>query len=303
MSKRPFPGIHPPIPTPFTASGEIDIEGLSTNLAWWNRHDLAGVVVLGSNGESAHLDDDEKIRLIEHVRSLTPREFFVIAGTGLLSTRATIALNERAAEAGADAALVLPPFFYRGQMHDRALAAHFTAVADASPIPILLYNMPANTGLYLSSDLVVELSAHERIVGLKDSSGDVAKLAEIRGRAPDNFSILAGSAGFLLPALAVGADGGICALANVAPELCTNLYRLACTGDWDAAARIQCRIVRANTAVTRRWGVPALKAALDMIGLRGGPPRAPLVALSEKERAELRKILVEADILTAKETE
>ena len=290
-------GIFPPIPTPFSASGEVDRDGMRENLAWWNRHALAGIVVLGSNGEAVHLDRREKLALIEQVRAETPQDRLVLAGTGLLSTKASIRLTHEAADAGADVALVLPPFFYRGQMTRDVLVGHYTEIADASPLPILLYNMPANTGVDLDANLIVELSHHERIVGVKDSSGNVGKLAEIGGSAAPGFRLLAGSAGFLLPALAAGAVGGVCALANIAPSLCVEILERYLAGDLGEALALQRRIVRANAAVTRGWGIPALKAAMELVGLVGGPPRPPLRPLSFERVAELREILVEAGIL------
>jgi len=302
MGPRQVSGVFPPIPTPFDASGAIDFDGLTRNLTWWTEQDLAGYVLVGSNGEAVHLTINEKLELIEFVRGRVPAERALIAGTGLPSTVASIALCTEAAKAGADLVLVLPPSFYRGQMTDDALRAHFEAVADASPVPVLIYNMPANTGLDLSADLIAALSTHSNIAGLKDSSGNVAKLAELRGRLGPGFALLAGSASFFLPALSAGADGGILALANIAPSVCADIFGLAERGAWGEAREIQSRIVRANTAVTRRWGVPALKAAMDMIGLCGGPPRRPLLPLPGPQRQELRTILSEAGILSAKET-
>lgn len=297
MDNRLLQGVFPPIPTPFDAAGAVDREALKRNLQWWNRHELSGYVVLGSNGESVHLDEAEKLRMIADVRAEAPDDHLIVAGTGLLSTEATIALTERAAEAGADAALVLPPFYYRGQMTSEALVAHFGAVADVSPIPIILYNMPANTGIDMEAPLVTELSRHANIVGVKDSAGNIAKLAEIRHSVDGGFAILAGSAGFFLPALAVGADGGVLALANIAPAICIEILRAPGRGAWDEAKALQSRVVRANTAVTRRWGVPGLKAAMDMLGFYGGPPRRPLLPLADEARAELSEILTDAGIL------
>ncbi len=292
-----FHGIFPPIPTPFDASGGLDVDALDRNLAWWNEHDLTGYVLLGSNGEAVHLEEVEKLALIARVRAALPDARSIIAGTALASTGATVDLTTAAAEAGADAALVLPPFFYKSQMTAEALVAHFATVADRSPVPILLYNMPANTGIDIDPTVVVELSKHERIAGIKDSSGNVAKLGEIRRATDPAFAILAGSASFLLPALAIGADGGILALANIAPEVCSRIARLAERGDWREAAELQRRIIRANAAVTRRWGVPGLKGAMDLLGLAGGPPRPPLLPLSEDRRSALREILIDAAIL------
>ncbi len=297
MDNRLLQGVFPPIPTPFDAAGAVDREALRRNLQWWNRHDLSGYVVLGSNGESVHLTEAEKLQMIADVRAEAPDDHLIIAGTALLSTEATIDLTERAAEAGADAALILPPFYYRGQMTSAALVEHFGAVAEASPIPIVLYNMPANTGIDMEASLVIELSRYANIVGIKDSAGNVAKLAEVRHSVDAGFAVLAGSAGFFLPALAVGADGGILALANIGPSICIEIFQASRRGAWDEARALQNRVVHANAAVTRRWGVPGLKAAMDMLGLTGGASRRPLPPLSDEARAELSEILTDAGIL------
>jgi 4-hydroxy-2-oxoglutarate aldolase len=290
-------GIFPPIPTPFDADGGIDVEALAENLGWWNGFDLAGLVVLGSNGESVLLDDDERLRMIEATRSGLADERLLIAGTGRPSTEATIRLTHQAAAAGADFALILPPFYYKGQMTDDVLEAHYRAVADASAIPVIVYNMPACTGIDLSAELIVRLARSANVIGLKDSGRNVAKIGQIHAELGGRFRILAGSAGFLLPALSVGAVGGVLALANIAPRQCVEILRLAASGNIYAATELQVRMVRPNTAVTRRWGVPGLKAAMELLGLRGGPVRPPLLPLAEGERHELRSILIEAQIL------
>ncbi len=290
-------GIYPPIPTPFGGNGEIDVEALAENLSWWMSYSLAGVVVLGSNGEAILLEEGEKLRLIEAVRTGVPEDRAVIVGTGMPSTRATISLMRAAAEAGGDYALVLSPHYYKGQMSDDVLIAHFHAVADASPIPIILYNMPACTGIDLSAELIVRIAEHENIVGMKDSGGNVVKLGKVHGEFGERFRILAGSASFLLPALTVGAIGGVLGLANIAPEECLEIGRLAAAGDIDGASELQIRMIEPNTAVTSRWGVPGLKAAMEMIGHHGGPVRPPLQPLGDEVRGTLRSILIEAQIL------
>jgi len=292
-------GIFPPIPTPFDAYGAIDVRALAENLHWWNGADLSGVVVLGSNGEAVLLAEAEKLRLIEAARSGLSDGRLLIAGTGQPSTDGTVRLTREAATAGADAVLVLPPFYYKGLMTDDALDRHYRAVADASPVPVIVYNMPACTGLDLTAELVVRLAQHENVVGLKDSGGNVTKLGRIHAELGDRFRILAGSAGFLVPALSIGAVGGILALANIAPRPCVEMHRLMDAGNVSAAAAIQLRMIEPNTAVTRRWGVPGLKAAMEMLGLHGGPVRPPLQTLGRHERDALRSILIEAEILEA----
>lgn len=280
-----------PIPTPFDETGEVAYERLRENLERWARTRLAGVVVLGSNGEFALLDPDEKEALIGFVREHFPADRPVIAGTGCESTRATIRLTRRAAQLGADAALVLNPYYYKGSMTDAALKRFYLEVADASPIPIMVYNMPRNTGLNLSAQLVVELSQHPNIVGVKDSSGNIVQISEIVAGAPEGFAVFAGSGSFLLPTILMGGVGGTLAVANVLPDQCADIVSLAREGRIAEARALQLRILEANAAVTSRWGIAGLKAALDMIGYYGGPPRPPILPLGEAERARLREIM------------
>lgn len=284
-----FEGVYPPIPTPFEA-GEISLARLEANLERWLATDLTGFVVAGSNGESAFLTFDERVALIGAVRGKAP-DRRVIAGTGLETTAQTIELTRACADAGADAALVLPPHFFTGSMTPDVLRRHFEAVADASPVPTLLYNMPKNTGINLGADLVAVLSHHPNIVGIKDSGGDIVQISEIVSRTEPDFHVFAGSGSFFLPALAVGAKGGMMAVANVLPEACCTLYALARAGRYDAARPIQQALLTANAAVTSRYGVPGLKAAMDTLGYFGGDPRLPLLPLSEGEKQAVADIL------------
>ena len=294
-------GIFPPIPTPFDSAHEFAPDPLAQNIAWWIRQGVQGIVVLGSNGEAIHLTDTERTAVVSAARSALGDGQLLVAGTGALSTRHTIALTAAAAAAGADAVLVLPPFYYRTQMTDQAIVRHFRAVADASPVPVLLYNMPRCTGIDLSLDLVSALAEHENIWGMKESGGNLAKLASIRAATSPSFRLLAGSAGFLLPSLTVGATGGIIALANLAPAKCVALYRHGIKGDIDPARRLQLALTPLNTAVTSRWGVPALKASLDLLGLYGGPVRLPLLPATPAQIETLRPLLVQAGLVTAEE--
>ena len=291
-------GIFPPIPTPFTESGALNAAVLNWNFSWWSKHELRGYVVLGSNGEAVLLDCQEKLALLQQTRAAIPPGKLLIAGTGCEATAATIALTQQAAEAGADVALVITPSFYRGRMTSATLIRHYIGVADASPLPLILYNMPACTGIDLDVATIVTLSEHPNIVGLKDSGGNVAKLSQVYHEAESGFQLLAGSASFLLPALSVGAVGGVLALANIAPGICLDIFSLAVKdGDWQRAKELQASIVDANAAVTRRWAVPALKAAMDLLGLHGGPVRAPLQPICQAERDQLNEILTRAGIL------
>jgi 4-hydroxy-2-oxoglutarate aldolase len=297
LTQLQLAGIYPPIPTPFDFNGDLAVKGLSDNLAHWNRFDLRGYVVLGSNGELVLLGEHERIQVLEAARAAISDDRLMIAGTGCQSTRATIALTEQAAKVGADAALVLSPFYYKGGMTAEVLLHHFHRVADASPIPIIIYNMPACAGIDLTAETIAAIAEHSNIIGIKDSGGNVVKMANVRRMARPEFQLLAGSASFLLPALSVGAIGGILALANIAPAQCLAIRKHFSAGELDQARDLQLRMIPANTAVTRGWGVPGLKAALDMLGLYGGPPRAPLFPLSEEKRQRLKVILRNAGIL------
>jgi 4-hydroxy-2-oxoglutarate aldolase len=297
MSPLDLTGIFPPIPTPFDTDGSVSPSGLKQNLEFLNRYELRGYVVLGSNGEFVFLDPEEKVQTIEIVRDLLPSEKLLIAGTGCESTRSTVRLTRQAAKAGADAALVINPHYYKNRLDRNSLIRHYTTVADESPIPVILYNMPASTGLDLDGQTVVELAGHANIIGMKDSGGNLSKMAQILGAIHGDFQMLAGSAGFLLPALSLGAVGGVAALANIAPGLCIQLHDAFLRGELQRAAELQVSIVGLNNLVTREGGVPALKAAMDLMGLAGGAPRPPLLPPDANMRERLHQALSELGLV------
>ena len=290
-------GVFPPIPTPFDERGEVQYAALADNLARWNEYGLAGYVVLGSNGEAVYLNDEEKVRVLETCRRAIPADKLLIAGTGCESTRQTITLTRRAAEVGADAALALTPHYYTGKMTPDALVRHFHAVADASPIPVLMYNVPANTGVDMSAETIARAAEHPNVVGIKDSGGNITKIGDSIRLTPAGFQVLAGSAGFFFAALSLGAVGGVLGMSNVAPQQAIDIYRLTKMGEWDKAAELQRRMIPVNSAVTASLGVAGLKAALDMLGYYGGPVRPPLLDITEAQRETLRAILVEGRVL------
>nr|MBC7244060.1 dihydrodipicolinate synthase family protein [Chloroflexota bacterium] len=299
MAKFPLTGIYAPIPTPFDAQGAIAHNKLAENLAKWNKTCLAGFAVLGTNGEFAFLSDAEKLAVLRTARQTIPKGKLFIAGTGCESTIHTLQLTEQAAAIGADAAMVITPSYFKARMDASAMRRHFLQLADRSPLPIILYNMPGNTGIDLSAEVVTELAQHPNIVGIKDSSGNIAKLGDIIRTAPPHFRVLAGSASFLYAALVLGAVGGVAALANIAPEACCALYEYAQQGRHREAQQLQLKLIPPNAAVTSRFGVPGLKLALDWLGYYGGPPRSPLGPLDEVQQATLKAILIAADILPA----
>jgi 4-hydroxy-2-oxoglutarate aldolase len=297
MPEKPLDlaGIYPPVPTFFTDTGNLDLATLRRHIKWLTtpeRLSIAGIVALGSNGEAAHLDEAERQQVIQTIREVTPAALPVLAGASAQSTRGTIALCEAVARAGADAALILPPSYFRGQMNREALVRHYLAVAAASPIPIVVYNMPNSTGgLDLDAETIIAVAEHTRVLGVKDSAGNVTKLAEVAASARRGFQVLAGSASFLLPSLLVGATGAVAALANIAPRQCRLVIDLFQQGHLQEARALQARLIPINTAVTSRYGVPGLKAALDLALGYGGLPRQPLLALPGSEREHIRRLL------------
>ena len=289
-------GVYAPIATPF-AGGRIAYDKLEENLKFWLGSNLEGLVVMGSNGEFVLLDHEEKVELTRFVCARAKGVKPVVAGTGAESTIETMRHNDKAAEAGADAVLVVTPNYYKGSMSDPVLARFFTDVAEASPLPLILYNMPRNTGINISAKLAVELSQHPKIIGVKDSGGNIVQIADmIRNAAPD-FAVFAGSASFLYASLVLGATGGTLALANVFPNECARLQSLFEAGKLEEARQLQMTLIDSNNAVTARWGIAGLKAALEMIGLYGGDPRPPLQPLGQADREALRKILMATGFL------
>jgi len=273
---KPFSGIFTPIATPFTTTGTLDEAGLRSNVARWMTTSLTGLVVLGSNGEAPQLDDDEADRVVQIVREGVPAGRPLIAGTGRESTRATIAATRRAAAAGVDAALVRTPSFFKPQMTTDAFVRHYAEVADASPVPVLLYNVTAYTGVNLLPDAVDRLAVHPNIVGMKESGSDIGQIAELVARTPDDFTVLAGSATTLVHALCAGCDGAILAIASLVPDECLEMMRLVADGRLVEARALQRRLMPIARSVGGTYGVPGLKAALDLIGYAGGSPRPPL---------------------------
>jgi 4-hydroxy-2-oxoglutarate aldolase len=299
MRELSLAGVYAPIPTPFDTDGAVAHDELAANITRWSQTSLAGLVVLGSNGEFTYLSDEEKIEVLRTARQAIPKDKLFIAGTGCESTRCTLELTEQAAAIGADAAIVITPSYYTPKMDAQAMRRHFVELAEHSPLPIILYNMPAFTGIDLSAETVVELAQHPNIVGIKDSSGNVVKLGYIIRSAPPTFNVLAGSASFLYPALILGAVGVVAALGNIAPEHCHRICRYAQEGRHEEARLLQLKMIPPNTAVTARFGVPGLKQALDWLGYYGGPVRSPLGPLDGAQQASLRATLVEAGILPA----
>lgn len=292
---EPLRGIFAPVATVFDDCGELDLDGFAENVAAYGATGLAGLVVLGSNGEFALLSGNEKVRLVERARRRLPAPKRVIAGTGCESLQETVALTARCADAGADAALVVTPHYYKRDMNEAALEGFYTRLADVSPIPVMLYNMPGNTGVNLTAALTLKLAAHPNIVGIKDSGGNIVQIAEVLAGAPQGFAVFAGSGSFLLATLVLGGVGGTLAVANVTPGHCVRIQECHAQGDLDTARRLQLALLPLNAAVTGRFGVGGMKAAMDLVGYKGGMPRPPILPAGAAVRDEIARILERLD--------
>jgi 4-hydroxy-2-oxoglutarate aldolase len=270
-----FTGVFAPIVTPFRHDDTLDEAGLRGNLARWVTTPLTGLVVLGSNGEAPQLEDGEADRVIAIAREAVPRTKPLIAGVGREATKATIAAAKRAGAAGVDAVIVRTPSFFKPQMTTDVFVRHYLEVAEASPVPILLYNVTLFTGVNLSPAAVQKLAQHPNIAGMKESGSDIGQIAEFCAASPD-FTVLAGSATTLVHAFAAGCDGAIVALAGLFPAEVVRLFTLVRENKLDEARALQRELMPLARSVGSGFGVPGLKAALDLMGFAGGPPRPPL---------------------------
>jgi 4-hydroxy-2-oxoglutarate aldolase len=284
-------GILPPLTTPFATEGELALDRLRENVARYNRTRLAGYVVLGSTGEAVLLNHDEAESTWAAVREAAAPEKLLIAGTGVDSTAETIARTNRAAVLGYHAALVKTPHYYKPQMTPQAQCEHFLRVADAAQIPILLYSVPQFTGVALEASVVARLAEHPNIIGIKDSSGNVQRVTEIIHSTPPTFQTLVGSAATLYASLAIGAVGGILSVACALPELCVDLYAAVLAGDARRARALQHCLLPPTLQFVAELGIPGLKYAMDRLGYYGGPPRRPLLPLTEAQKRAVDAVL------------
>jgi len=292
-------GIFPPITSPFDADGELLVDRFRDNLIKWADAPLAGLTVLGSNGEAHYLSDQERLTLVKEARRHCDPARTLIAGAGKESTRLTLEFVRKVADLGADYALVGMPCYYRARMTDDALFAHYWSLADESPIPILIYVAPQFTGMTPGAALLERLAAHENIAGMKESSGNLPLQAQVRRRTPDRFRILVGSAPTLFPSLVQGACGGIVAIACALPAMTAAIHERFQAGDWQEAARLQQRLSAPAEAVTAVFGIPGLKYGMTLMGFFGGEARLPLLPLQEEQKNRLQAIFQAAGVLEA----
>lgn len=284
-------GVFPPITTPFDQHGALALDELRANIAQYNRTGLAGYVVVGSTGESVLLSFEEVERVWATAREAAAPDKTLIAGTGMESTAETVVRCRRAAELGYPVAMVKTPHYFKPSMTDAAMAEHFLRVADASPIPVLIYSVPQFTGIAVEAPLAARLGEHRNIIGIKESSGNIQRITQIINSTPPEFQTLVGSAQTFFASLAVGAVGGILGLACVLPEQCVELYRAASKGDMARAQRLQHSLLTPSMTLVSRFSVAGIKYGMDRVGYYGGPPRRPLLPLTDAEKHEIEAAL------------
>jgi 4-hydroxy-2-oxoglutarate aldolase len=277
-------GIFPALTTPFDGDGNVSISGMKHNIHMYNQTGLAGYVVLGSTGESVLVSREEADQIWAAVKETAAPDKILIAGTGAESTAETISRTKRAASLGYQVALVKTPYYYKPWYRPENFVRHYRAVADASPIPVMLYSVPIFTNVTLESPEIVALAQHPNIIGIKDSSGSVQRIGEVVAAAPSHFQVLTGGAGVVYSCLVTGGRGAILALAALLPEKCVELYQLFRQGRHDEARQAQLQLVQASKAVVSEGGIPGLKYAMDLRGYQGSYPRPPLLPLKEEKK-------------------
>jgi 4-hydroxy-tetrahydrodipicolinate synthase len=291
MNRR-LTGVLGPVITPFEANEDVDLEAFAFNLRSHFENGLDGVVVCGSTGEAALLSEEERASLVTVAREIVPRDKWLIVGTGAESTRSTVQRCRSVAARGADAVLVVAPHYYGASaMTPLALRAHYTRVADESPIPVLLYNIPKYMHFRLEPELIAALADHPNIAGMKDSSGDMSYLERCIVSQNDSFTVLTGNGATWATALSLGASGGILAVALFAAELSVEIWHAHIERHPDDAEDLQKRLTPLAVEIVGRMGVAGVKSAMDRVGLRGGPVRGPLLPLSPADDARVVELL------------
>src|SRR6267142_2019945 len=317
-------GIFPAITTPFYPDGRVYYRKLEHNVDRYSRTPISGILVLGSTGEAVMLSDEEQREVLREARAAAAPEKVLIAGTGAESVVETLNLTEHAARLGYDAAVVRTPHYYRPQMQPRNLLTFYRTVADRSPIPVLLYTVPVYTAYDLPTEVVVELSEHPNIIGIKESGGNLEKIkrlatetqgvkrqaevteifaavtgrmlakgeeAQTNGSALVPTAVLAGPAQQLVPSREGGAVGAVLAFAACAPTAWFEIYTAWKERDPELAQEKQQRIVDAARKVVGEFGVPGVKYALDLNGYYGGQPRMPLLPLNAEQKSEVERLM------------
>jgi 4-hydroxy-2-oxoglutarate aldolase len=286
-----YSGVFAALTTPYGPDGTVSLADLKHNLHLYNGTDLMGYVVLGSTGEAVLLTAKEMDSILATGKEVASKGKKLLAGTGAESTADTIERTKRAAEFGYHVALVKPPHYYKTAYKSEALLTHFRSVADASPIPVMLYSIPQFTGITLSPADVAALSEHPNIIGIKDSSGNVMGTADFVVATPSSFNVLVGNAAALYPSYVVGARGGILALASALPEKCAALFELIRHGQHEKARELQSALTPASKLIVSELGLTGVKYAMDQRGYRGGIPRPPLLPLHDEQKKRVNELL------------
>ena len=293
-------GIFPALTTPFEPDGFVSVAGIKENIRRYNQTGLAGYVVLGSTGEAVMLNREEGESVLAAAKEAAGPEKILIAGTGAESTAETIIRTKRAASLGYQAALVKTPYYYKPAYRAETYIQHYRAVADASPIPIVLYSVPIFTNVTLETPEILTLAEHPNIAGIKDSSGSIQRIGEIVFGAPDRFQVLTGGAAVVYPALVVGARGAILALASALPEKCVELYQLVQRGEQQRARELQLQLVKASKRIVSQNGIAGVKYAMDLRGYKGGVPRLPLLPLKEEQKQVIAAVISQHETAAAR---
>jgi 4-hydroxy-2-oxoglutarate aldolase len=291
-----FKGVFAALSTPFVGD-EISSKKLKENIKKYNQIDLAGYVILGSTGESVYLSDEESEKLVQAAKESASQGKKIIVGTARESTQATLEFTNRMAGLSIDAALVRTPSYYRSLLDRKTLMTHYLTVAEKSQVPVIIYNIPRFTGISVDSSLLIELSKHHNITGIKDSSGNLSSLGEAIPHISPQFSILLGHGGLFLQGLLLGAQGGILALASVAPAHCVKLYNLFLEKKLEEAFKLQLELIPVNKALIQTYGIPGIKYALNLLGYSGGPPRLPLLPLGNTGKEDIKNLLTDLGLL------
>ncbi len=286
-------GIFPPVVSPLNRRGEVDFAQFRENVSRLTGMGLGGILVAGSTGEAPYLTERERLRLVEVARQMVKPPEVLLVGTGLESTRATLRLSREAIARGADAVLVVTPAYYKSRMDGEALVAHYRAVAAGVRRPVLVYSIPQFTGIRMEPETIGRLSRLPNVVGLKESSGDLGFVRAVLKKVRPGFRLLIGSISILLDALQAGAVGAVLSQANFVPELCVGLYEAARHGQMKTARELQERLLPLAQKIAIPYGVPGIKAAVELSGFWAGPPRSPLLPVSARVRREIAQVLRE----------
>jgi 4-hydroxy-2-oxoglutarate aldolase len=295
LSER-MAGVFVPISTPFRYDESVDQDALIFNLERYAHSGVLGYLALGSNGENRSLTEEEKLRVLSAIVSHKAPGQVVMACATYDAQRDTESFLEKAADLGADFGLVLSPGYFRKQMTDEVLYRYFSTLADTSPIPLLLYNAPGFCGVTISPALAARLAQHSGIVGMKDSAASgIEQFLQLES---ESFHVLAGSANFLFPAMMNGSIGGTVSLANSFPDTVMQLFRYGQARDEAHGISLQARVMKVNQAISGPFGPSGVKAAMDLGGFKGGIPRRPLLPITQTQIEEIRRVLIEEEILS-----